>query len=215
MIWLLTALLWRMFISCESPLCVHDAECDERCINGACVAAECYRNADCAYGHRCTDQGCVSGCDEAADCAAGESCIDAVCEPAACQLTSTDCGYGERCVDSECQPEGFPHCQPCAYEDWLTSPNGSQECILYNLRPAGSCDWRQGNGCEADYACFPADGLGEVEEGICLQSFWFKPCSQTEDCARPFVCKSDIYQDGSDIGVCWAECPLWRALGIF
>lgn len=216
MIWLLTALLWSALVGCEPGTCAHDAECEaERCIDGICVVAECYRNDDCAYGQKCTDRGCESGCDVASDCPAGEACVDAVCKPAECQQTSTDCDYGERCAESECEAEAFPHCQPCAYEDWLVSPNGTQECILYNLRPQGSCDWRLGSGCEADYACFPADGAGEVDDGICLQAFWFKPCSTTVDCARPFVCKADIYQDGSDVGVCWSECPLWRSLGVF
>lgn len=215
MISMLTAVLWFTVLACSPDPCVHDADCPERCINGVCVTAECNRNSDCPYGERCSDLGCVSGCDVDEDCAAGDICSAGECQRAECQQTSSDCEYAERCVEGACLAEDFPHCEPCGYSDWQTSPNGVQECILYNLSAQGSCDWQQNSGCEGDQTCFPADGQGLVDEGICLVAYWFKPCTTTMDCARPFVCRQDVYGDGSDIGVCWAECPFWRAEGVF
>ena len=198
-----------------TPACTNDAQCERRCVDGSCILADCLSSVDCNLHEYCLDGDCIAGCAEQSDCIAGEDCIENECQPSGCQDTHLDCGYGEHCQQGECVVSSFPMCQPCGYEDWQSTPNGVQECILANFTPLDECFETDSDSCPADSSCYPADGVGAVDEGLCLLSYWFEPCQQDSDCPRPFICKRDVYQDSSEVNVCWADCPFWREQGVF
>ena len=113
--------------------CTNDAQCERRCVDGDCILADCLSSDECDLHEYCLDGTCVNGCTEDEDCLAGEACIDQECASSGCRDTHLDCGYGEHCQQGECVPSSFPMCQPCGYEDWQSTPNGEQECILANF----------------------------------------------------------------------------------
>jgi hypothetical protein len=197
------------------PECYNDAQCDGRCVDNHCVIAECRSSLDCDLYQYCQEGECQAGCQEESDCFAGEDCIDAECQTVGCEVAQLDCSYGEDCVGGSCVASDFPLCEPCRYTDWQTTPNGVQECIIYSYTFEEECYWQETTECSGDYSCYPADGQGASEEGICVSSYFFQPCTVDTDCPRPFTCKEDVYQDESGVNVCWADCPFWREQGIF
>jgi hypothetical protein len=206
--------LLSCFVSQNEADCTNNAQCDGICIEGQCVLADCITSLDCALQEYCQAGECQTGCAESSDCLAGQQCSNSECIERSCRTAQLDCDYGEDCIENACQPSDFPLCHLCGFEEWQNSPNGEQECILYNFTPLASCLWPSEE-CHDDSSCYPTDGLGDTQDGYCLQSFLFQRCSSDASCPRPFVCKHDVYSDGSDVNVCWADCPFWRAQGVF
>ena len=89
-----------------------------------------------------------------------------------------------------------------------------QECVIHSFASDSSCDWRANTGCPDGMSCFPADGNGESEDGICIYSYGFLRCDSALDCPRGFFCKEDIYQNGEGIDVCWGDCPFYLSQGL-
>lgn len=205
------------FVSKDAPECYNSTQCVDNatCIEGTCYEVSCRDNQDCALRETCQEGECVSGCDSETDCLAGELCADGFCaEGTDCRTAQLDCGYGEDCTDGLCLEAAFPFCQPCAFADWQQSPNGAQECIIYTYTLEESCQWGQTE-CSGDLSCYPADQIGDVEEGFCIASYVFRPCALDSDCPRPFTCKEDVYGTDSGVNVCWADCPFWREQRVF
>ena len=104
-------------------------------------------------------------------------------------------------------------CESCSYQDWVDGLEGGRECILYSYDLSLECDWNQDQGCPEDMRCYPADGQGLVEEGVCMYSYAMYHCENTGDCPRGFHCLEDVYLNDSGINVCWADCKLYREEG--
>ena len=211
--------MWLLLLSCiqesSEPECLNSTQCDGLCIDGECISVECLGNLDCPFQEQCVVGTCQEGCSQAGDCLAGQECVEGVCQQdSSCRTAQLDCKYGEDCIEGSCVPSSFPNCQPCTFEDWQNTPNGEQECIIYTYSLEQSCSWPAGE-CAGDYSCYPTDQVGDVQEGFCIASYFFQPCQQDADCPRPMFCKEDIYQDGSNLNVCWADCPFWREQGVF
>ena len=213
-------LFWQLSCSVTTATtaeCYNDTQCGDRgvCISGICTEVSCRDNEDCELREICQAGECVSGCLSTADCLSGESCLDGICQAGfPCRTAQLDCPYGQDCIEGSCRQTDFPFCQPCDFSAWQDSPNGERECIIYSYTLEESCLWEQTE-CSGDLSCYPADQIGAVEEGFCIESYFFRPCRLDSDCPRPFTCKEDVYQDGSEVGVCWADCPFWRERGVF
>lgn len=226
-----SSLVWWMWVlwmwGCVLPptatttICHNNVDClsGEQCLEGQCVHVDCLGSSDCALEEYCSPLGeCVTGCKEDSDCVAGEECSAGQCVSMPCRTAQLDCAYGEECLDGVCEPSPLPSCALCGFSDWQGTVDaaGAMACVFYTYDLAESCNWREDN-CVSDARCYPQDGEGNVEdtEGFCVQSYWYKFCSVDTDCPRPFVCKQDVYGDGSGRNVCWADCPFWREQGVF
>lgn len=198
--------------------CINHADCgtDKKCFSGECLAVECFYSADCPRGFYCDDSySCVAGCTSASDCLAGEACdiVSNECLSYGCRETQLDCALGEWCIDGECMVATPSPCTTCDYLDWKTGIGDEQECVLYSFLQDVNCDWRDNVGCPEHLNCFPSDGLGLVEDGICVNAYGFLRCDTSTDCPRGFFCKPDIYQNGEGINVCWADCRFFLEQG--
>ena len=115
------------------PECTNNAQCEGLCVDEKCVVADCISSVDCPLQEFCQEGECLGGCEQEADCFAGQVCEDSECVDGGCRLAQLDCNYAEDCIDSVCEPSTFPLCSPCGFEEWQDTPNGEQECILYNF----------------------------------------------------------------------------------
>ncbi|MEC7987168.1 MAG: hypothetical protein VX278_18510 [Myxococcota bacterium] len=189
--------------------CENSTECvvGSMCAGGFCIEAECFYSEDCPYSSYCTeDYQCVEGCQNSADCIPGYACEQNLCVEQGCRDSQLDCRIGEICTESECILLEPSPCENCSYSDWLEGLGEERECIIYSYDLSVSCDWSLDSGCPSGMSCYPADGLGQVEEGVCIYSYAMYRCSSTQDCPRGFHCLEDVYQNESGINVCWANC---------
>ena len=203
----------------EQP-CYNSADCSdgEKCFSGQCLEVDCFHSEDCLFGEYCAeDYECKTGCFVDGDCHSGDGCNvnSNQCESYGCRDSQLDCRIGEFCIDATCQVSEPSPCQTCSYEEWTEGMEPDQECVLYSFAEGSSCDWRQNTGCPEHLNCYPDDGLGLVEEGICVNAFAFLRCQTQTDCPRGFFCKEDIYQNGGGVNVCWADCRFYLEQGYF
>lgn len=203
------------FLINDPTYCQNNTECSgtSRCVLGTCIAVECATTYDCPLEHVCAESNCVSGCSEDKDCLAGRSCIEGYCTEYGCRDTQLDCRIGERCIEGECTLlEPIP-CSACTYADWLKEQDLASECMIQSFDVSIACNWRLDQGCPEDMSCYPADGEGLVEEGVCIQSYTLSVCVSDDDCPRGFYCSEDIYANGSGINVCWGDCAFYIGQG--
>ena len=196
--------------------CDNSADCSEgsMCAGGVCIAAECFYSTDCPYSSYCSeDYRCLDGCQSNDDCIPGEACEQDTCVLQGCRDSQLDCKIGERCLEQGCVVLEPSPCESCSYQDWVDGLEGGRECILYSYDLSLECDWNQDQGCPEDMRCYPADGQGLVEEGVCMYSYAMYHCENTGDCPRGFHCLEDVYLNDSGINVCWADCKLYREEG--
>ena len=157
---------------------------------------------------------CTMGCFEDGDCLAGRLCSeDGMCLEANCRSSQLDCQTGERCIDGACTMISPSPCSSCSYQDWVEGLGEERECVIVSYDTSFLCDWNEDIGCPNTMSCYPADGVGETEEGVCIQSYAFYRCEEEEDCPRGFHCAQDIYANESGINVCWGECSFFLSQG--
>ena len=196
--------------------CYNSTDCSSGylCGGGLCLAAECFYSEDCPYSSYCSaDHLCVDGCELDSDCIPGEICDQDRCTEQGCRDSQLDCKIGERCVDQVCVEPNPGPCESCRYQDWVEGLEGERECIIYSYALSQSCDWHQDVGCAEGMSCYPADGQGLVEEGVCIYSYAMYRCESIQDCPRGFHCLEDVYLNDSGINVCWADCKTYREEG--
>ena len=90
---------------------------------------------------------------------------------------------------------------------------GERECVIVSYDRTIPCDWRLDSGCPDTMSCYPADGAGLVDEGVCIYSYAFFRCDVDTDCPRGFSCAQDIYANDSEIHVCWGDCNMYISQG--
>ena len=201
----------------ESPQqCENHAQCELgfSCLNNRCRQVDCISSLDCKLKEFCTsDFECVSGCSQESDCFAGEVCIEGECEQYECRTSELDCLIGERCIDQKCMQVEPSPCEPCTYADWEQGIGGQRECVIVSYNRTIPCEWRTDEGCPDTMSCYPADGIGMVDEGVCIYSYAFFRCDVDTDCPRGFSCAQDIYANDSEIHVCWGDCNVYISQG--
>jgi len=200
----------------SSTSCQNSAECLSgfSCQENLCTKISCVSSQDCKLQEFCNaDNVCIDGCQFDHDCVAGEECIEQQCQEYGCRDPHLDCLLGERCVERECVFVEPNPCSSCTYQDWSTGLGNAQECVIVSYNQTIPCDWALDEGCPGEMSCYPADGLGEVEEGVCIHSYAFFRCSEDVDCPRGFHCKQDIYANDSDVHVCWGDCNYYIEQG--
>ena len=197
-------------------LCENHAECADgsSCISNRCREVGCLSSFDCGLEQYCDEQyQCISGCRDNTDCAAGDNCFEGACAAYECRSAELDCMLGEQCIEKECVMVEPSPCTSCTYEDWEQGMGDGRECVIVSYDRTIPCDWSMDDGCPSTMSCYPADGVGLVEEGVCIHSYAFFRCTLDEDCPRGFSCAQDIYANDSDIHVCWGDCNLYRSQG--
>ena len=48
-----------------------------------------------------------------------------------------------------------------------------EKCVIVSYDRTIPCDWRTDSGCPDTMSCYPADGMGMVDEGVCIYSYAF------------------------------------------
>lgn len=196
--------------------CENHAQCPSgrSCLNNRCRQVDCLSSFDCPLREVCNpDSLCVSGCNQDSDCFPGETCSQAQCVPYECRTSQLDCQIGERCIDQKCIEVEPSPCDPCTYTDWEQGIGDQRECVIVSYNRTIPCDWRLDEGCPDTMSCYPADGVGLVDEGVCIYSYAFFRCDVDTDCPRGFSCAQDIYANDSDIHVCWGDCNVYISQG--
>lgn len=184
------------------------------CIADVCTNIECSTSFDCALQTYCNEENrCIEGCTQDEDCFAGFSCSEGACSAYECRDAALDCLLGEQCQDGRCQIVEPSPCTPCTYQDWSHGLGSQRECVIVSYNRTIPCDWMTDQGCPDTMSCYPADGMGLVEEGVCIYSYAFFRCDTDSDCPRGFSCAQDIYANESEINVCWGDCRLYLEQG--
>lgn len=200
----------------KPDVCHNSAECAVgfSCQDQICAPIDCLRSQDCAINEYCGENHvCVEGCRYEDDCYAGEHCLDGQCQSYGCRDAHLDCLLGERCIEQECLFVEPSPCTSCSYADWRDGMGSEQECVIVSYNQTIECDWSTDEGCPDGMSCYPADGLGEVEEGVCIHSYAFFRCTVDVDCPRGFHCAQDIYANDTDVHVCWGDCNYYLSQG--
>ena len=210
-----------LLISCIYPQketvsgCQNSTECREysSCISGVCIEVDCVSTYDCPLEEVCEEYSCIQGCYDDRDCLSGRRCDSGSCVDYSCRDTQLDCLIGEVCREEVCTPVDPSPCAKCTYLDWIEGMAPLQECVIHSFDTSLTCNWHDDTGCPDDMSCYPADGQGNVDEGVCIRSYGFHRCVNNEDCPRGFYCAQDIYANDSDVHVCWGDCVFFRQQG--
>ena len=196
--------------------CENHAQCETgfSCLHNRCRQVDCISSLDCKLKEFCnSDFQCALGCNQDLDCLSGERCSQRECIQYECRTSELDCLIGERCIEQECVEVEPGPCDPCTYADWEQGIGEERECVIVSYDRTIPCDWRLDEGCPDTMSCYPADGIGLVDEGVCIYSYSFFRCDIDTDCPRGFSCAQDIYANDSEIHVCWGDCNVYISQG--
>jgi hypothetical protein len=158
--------------------CSSDTQCQDdpdfgpgaRCVDRACVAAECVADDGCSGGQVCDEESfecrdCVD-MDEDDRCGEGAACVDGVCTADACNIDE-QCSDPDLCIDHRCGCEVSTTCEGGLCSDEMVC----EACVDPDDDAACQAEYGPGRLCIAG-SCIPADcrGDGECEGAICCDN---------------------------------------------